>query len=112
MERGQQTTYVHSPETGGCETPAAVTAVAGSGLKPEGGIKVVDNNLRTKWVAKGKGESLWLGLASPTVIDSVAIAFRKVRGWTYDGYFGGLSRARIVFLSRHMYVLRVAGLNL
>lgn len=48
---------------------------------------MVDNNLRTKWVAKGKGESLWLELAAPTVIDSVAIAFRKVEGveiwWIY-----------------------------
>eukprot|EP00752_Nemacystus_decipiens_P009533 g8521.t1 len=69
-----------TPETGGgCDTPAAVTAVAGSGTKPEKGIRVVDNNLRTKWVAKGKGESLWLGLAAPTVIDSVAIAFRKAK---------------------------------
>lgn len=65
----------------GCETPAAVTVVAGSGLKSEDGVKVIDNNLRSKWVAKGKGESLWLGLATPTVIDSVAIAFRKVGGW-------------------------------
>lgn len=64
-----------------------MATVAGSGVKPEGGIRVVDNNLRTKWVAKGKGESLWLELAAPTVIDSVAIAFRKVEGveiwWIY-----------------------------
>lgn len=65
----------------GCETPAAVTVVAASGLKPEAGVKVIDNNLRSKWVAKGKGESLWLELATPTVIDSVAIAFRKVGGY-------------------------------
>ena len=64
--------------TGGCDTAAAVTVVAGSGLQPEDGVKVIDNNLRTKWVAKGRGESLWLELAAPTIIDSVAIAFRKV----------------------------------
>lgn len=65
---------------GGCENPAAVTVVAGSGLKPEEGAQVIDYNIRSKWVAKGEGESLWLELASPTVIDSVAIAFRKVGG--------------------------------
>lgn len=43
-------------------------------------MRVIDNNLRTKWVAKGKGQSLWLELAMPTVIDAVAIAFRKVEG--------------------------------
>ncbi|CAM9458444.1 unnamed protein product [Ectocarpus sp. 6 AP-2014] len=61
----------------GCENPAAVTVVAGSGLKPENGVRVIDYNIRSKWVAKGEGESLWLELASPTVLDSAAIAFRK-----------------------------------
>lgn len=56
----------------------AVTAAVGSGRKPERGSRVLDQNLRTKWVAKGKGESLWLELAAPTVIREVAIAFRKV----------------------------------
>ncbi|CAM9660137.1 unnamed protein product [Pylaiella littoralis] len=63
--------------SGGCETPAAVTIIAGSGLKTEEVTRVADSNIRTSWSAKGEGESLWLELASPTVIDSVAIAFRK-----------------------------------
>ena len=69
-----------------------MATVAGSGLKAENGIRVVDNNLRTKWVAKGKGESLWLGLAAPTIIDSVAIAFRKVGEWIRCGIVSNSAR--------------------
>lgn len=41
-------------------------------------MKVLDLNLRSKWVSFGKENSLWLELAAPTVVDSVAVAFRKV----------------------------------
>lgn len=64
--------------TGGCATPADISVAVGSGKKPEKGKKVLDSNIRTKWVSHGDGESLWLELAAPTIIDSVAIAFRKV----------------------------------
>lgn len=60
--------------------PATISSVVGFGKRPGSGGKVVDNNLRTKWVEFGVGKSLWLELARPTVINSVAIAFRKVRG--------------------------------
>lgn len=63
---------------GGCEIPAAVSLAVGSGGNPKKGNKVTDSNLRSKWVSFGDGESLWLEIAIPTVIDSVAIAFRKV----------------------------------
>lgn len=64
---------------GGCELPAAVSVAVGSGTKPEKGMKVIDLNLRSKWVSFGKENSLWLELAAPTVVDSVAVAFRKVK---------------------------------
>lgn len=71
---------------GGCESAATISVAVGSGKNPEKGSKVLDSNLRTKWVSFGKGESLWLELEPPgetaqTVVDSVAIAFRKVKSW-------------------------------
>ena len=71
---------------GGCELPAAVSVAVGSGTKPEKGMKVLDLNLRSKWVSFGKENSLWLELAAPTIIDSVAVAFRKV-GVVFHGYW-------------------------
>lgn len=64
--------------TGGCTNPAAVAVAVGSGENPEKGYKVLDSNLRSKWTAWGHGASVWLELEAPTVIDAVAIAFKKV----------------------------------
>lgn len=65
--------------SGGCIHPAIVSTAVGSTSDPEMGKHVLDSNLRTKWIAFGEGQSLWLELAAPTVVDSIAIAFRKAR---------------------------------
>lgn len=64
--------------SGGCQHPAAISVSLGAGEKTGKESKVLDSNLGSEWIAWGKGESMWLELASPTVIDAVAIAFRKV----------------------------------
>lgn len=65
--------------TTGCENPAAVAAIIGSSNGIEQASRVRRSNRESSSTAWGKGESIWLELAAPTVIDAVAIAFREVK---------------------------------
>lgn len=78
MVRAGAAAWSHTPR-GGCKNPAVIRTAVGSGKNSEHASKVYDSNLKSKWIAWGEGESIRLELATPTVIGSVAIAFRKVR---------------------------------